>query len=215
MQKLTTLWIAQNAPKIHNANADKGFYDAHPPREQRLKSWPFLLRIANLINEEIMELYSAIRDGKISPMPEFLERIKSMSGTDYFLFYAANIKGTAAEELADIVIRACDFLGSVCEGFAELQKLILGNTILPADYNFDAGVQKLRHNTTFIDSKHTGLFSCALNHKAAQLQLQTGVFILIENVQLMAEFYQIDLLQAVQMKLRYNLSRPHKHGKNF
>lgn len=31
-------WLAENAPKIHKANADKGFYDQHPPMAERVQS---------------------------------------------------------------------------------------------------------------------------------------------------------------------------------
>lgn len=191
-------WLAENAPKIHAANVAKGFYDAHPPMAERLRNKEYLMQRSNLIASELFEFYEAYRAGKIKCFD--LVALCAICPKELSLYsdwYSQNIKGFAAEELADVVIRCADFLGSINADFLYCEL----NTNLGSD-------------STINECCYEARIFAGLNADNSYYSMASAVG-LIAIMQAIADQLEIDLLLEIELKLKYNLSRAYKHGKNF
>jgi NTP pyrophosphatase (non-canonical NTP hydrolase) len=169
----------------HDMARSKGFWDTPSPDVRKI----------NLIREELGELTSAHRHNKIH------------GGTvseEYFREdYAANVKGTVEEELADVCIRVFDFVGSdqkmldvweICNK-EELERVSDFDELLDQAYNFTdiRPVEEVRRFIRIPTQLH-GLVCSMIN---------------------MAEMFEIDLRRAIEMKMRYNAGREYLHGKTY
>jgi len=194
------LWFKEHAKIAHAAAVKKGFYDDAPPIGTLAKNLDLehLYKISNLISSEIGEAYECYRTGKIKPNDAIFDTVRALMDKDKVAFiaaYADHVKGTVSEELADVVIRAMDFAGSVykeieCEEYSRSE----------------AATPNLRFHQLFRDASDIGWsWVCAL--KRPYLVATSCIHI--------AKFFDIDIYANVAMKMAYNEHRPYKHGKNF
>lgn len=152
-----------------------------------------------LINSEITESMEADRKGLRSWKTDDLTRLFEISKEDSWFectFYNL-VKDTHEDELADIVIRCCDYLG--CKGLT-----------------FEDSFERP-------DKFHNGFYETfaekawdwveILTNK--DFSVQKKVSALIYEVLLYCEELNIDIEKHVEWKMRYNQQRPPKHGKAY
>lgn len=193
--EITALWLNQRAKEIHANAVAKGFYDDAPARTTtRFADAEYMKRRVNLIFGELGEFYEAMRSGKVKPVQRPTAQHDS---AEFAAQYVAAVKGTAEEELADVVIRVLDLVAS------------LGDTV--SAYEFPKAAPNAPNT---LDSAVFYLYrDIAKLQNASTLDI-TAVNVLRACIDL-ATYLDVNLPTAILEKMAYNKTRPHKHGKKF
>lgn len=201
---------------IYKDNEAKGFYEDAPDFDKRLSDGSWLHQRAALIAGELAEGYEALRAGNISPLfvgtykYQFIDLQEAFSidvsneeaKATYKKAYEDFVKGTLEEELADTVIRMCDFLGSI--GFSEDGNV--RDLLAEKRLKCTAGVHKLFNK---------GMRKALKISSALPWGIYQATFSALRYPCAIADKYGIDLQKAIAQKLLYNSTRPYKHGKKF
>lgn len=193
--EITPLWLNQRAKEIHANAVAKGFYEDAPARTStRFSNEQYMQQRVNLILGEIGELYEAMRAGNVKPAQHPTAQHDS---AEFAGQYVATVKGTAEEELADVVIRVLDLVASLGDTVSayEFPKLAPNApvTLDAAVYTLYRDALKLRNPSTLDITTAATLRTC--------IDLAT--------------YLEINLPTAILEKMAYNKTRPHKHGKKF
>lgn len=183
---MTNEKINQIIKKSHEVAKGKGFWDK--PNSSHV--------IVMLIISEIGEAVEAWRTNnkaEISPyVVEILDRDKYTEVEKKI--FEREIKGTVDEELADIFIRICDYLGFVNRNMDESRSIPV--------YLF---------NNSFVEDMYQ-LTSTIVHCFDEDDILYPYLLVVIDNI---ASNYGIDLEKMIEYKTKYNITRPRLHGKNF
>lgn len=174
------------AKEIHdNATAHGWHEEKHSPEH-----WLSLImcEVAEAIEADRNDKYFKYYLSKMMLTCKQLDRLIDRDKFDYF--YKINIKSTTEEELADIVIRLLD----------------MAYELYGEDNLFWYGQHSLfRDNKSF--AEHAWYF--------VHVVLNSGMMNVTESVFYVynwAEYLGIDLDQHIEWKMKYNESRPYKHG---
>lgn len=175
----------------------KGFYDAFPNLNERESNFVFQHQKAALILVEAAEAYEAYRSGFIDASKEdienlFINRELYASQGTYSERYNKVVKGSVAEELADVVIRTLDLLAAL-------------------DFNVN-----LEHETVSIDE------DSEINHeflnyfqRCLNVYKDRGFENIIVHSYRIARMLDIDLDKHITLKTFRNKEREYMHGKKF
>lgn len=186
---------------VFEANKAKGFHDVEHSNETLLM----------LVITELSEAVEADRKGKRGKRAN-LESFcllnasskKRTGNPDYFnkVAFEGHIKDTVEDELADAVIRLLDLTGlrSVKINLREI------NCALSADVSI---------GESFSNSIYYITRSVCRIIDPSNTQLETIIRDAIEELIGLCDNLNIDLWQHVSLKLKYNQTRPMKHGKNY
>jgi NTP pyrophosphatase (non-canonical NTP hydrolase) len=171
--------------KAHGIARSKGFWNTPSPDVRKI----------NLIREELGELTTAHRKNKIKG---------GVVSEEFFREdYENNVKGTVEEELSDVCIRIFDLVGSereMIDLWPVLNKeFTSGDFDTELDRAYTLTCDVLRENVEIrrfvrIPTALHGVVCCMLN---------------------LAEMFEIDLRQAIEMKMRFNEGREYLHGKTY
>lgn len=180
--------------EVFEANKAKGFHDVEVSNETLLM----------LVITELSEAVEADRKGRRADLERFNllnnNSIERTGNTEYFnnVAFADKVKDTLEDELADAVIRLLDLAG--LRGW----RLSVGEA---NRNNVPSGsFPQLIFYTTkiIIDFIHVR-FECKGKH----------ISFAIECIEAVSQHLSIDLWKHVSLKLKYNQTRPIKHGKNY
>lgn len=188
------------AQQVFEANKIKGFHDTERSNETLLM----------LVITELSEAVEADRKEKRADFKEFENReliyhneLSNIIPNGFAYSFEWAIKDTLEDELADAVIRLLDLAG--LRGFDE--PLIYSKkdqkehfTIAYKNYS-DKSFSELIYATV------ATLFSCKTEF--------TKIKQCLLSIEWICEHLSIDLWQHVELKLQYNATRPHKHGKAY
>lgn len=154
-----------------------------------------------LVVSEIGEMVEADRKSRRAFVGDKL----SISDETFAEWFESNVKDTLEDELADVVIRICDFLGT-----RHIEPLILEKTSTSDDWanlwckdSINEQCYGLTKIITHIDEDTSADDISRL--LGASL---TWCFDF-------ADFHKFDLLWHVEQKMRYNETRSIRHGKNY
>ena len=139
-----------------------------------------------LIISEIGEMVEADRMGRRANYAEY----KGNGGKDF----EALIKDTVEDEMADVVIRLCDFAGAL--------KMDFNKFVICDAYPF----QKF----TFVENAYA-----LTKGMCSRLEIEKRIRLSLEFVTKWAEYMGVDLEWHVTEKMKYNAARPPKHGKAY
>ncbi|BES63068.1 hypothetical protein [Dysgonomonas capnocytophagoides] len=182
--------------EVFEANKAKGFHDVELSNETLLM----------LVITELSEAVEADRKSKRANLERFLKRIETSRSYKglipeitpdraYEVIYNETIKGSIEEELADAVIRLLDLAG--LRGCDHLKDLLLCPTVSDKK-NFPDNIFAIC--TDLIYYKYT---------------VSERISFALLNIEYLCKLLSIDLWQHVSLKLKYNQTRPIKHGKNY
>lgn len=139
-----------------------------------------------LIISEIGEMVEADRSGRRANYAEY----KGNGGKGF----EALIKDTVEDEMADVVIRLCDFAGAL--------KMDFNKFFICDAYPF----QKF----TFVENAYA-----LTKGICSRLEIEERIRLSLEFVTKWAEYMGVDLEWHVTEKMKYNAARPPKHGKAY
>ena len=175
------------AAEVHAAAKAKGFWDAPNDGEKLM-----------LIISELSEALEAHRSGKFAQMIHFEESVylDPERESEYFRLH---IKDTFEDELADVVIRILDFSGAK-------------EYSLPKLKDFDVSNDKVKAENVNVGALFFGATGCIVDQEG-----DSGwwAYEVIQVLSVYASAMNIDLWKHIELKLKYNASRPHKHGKAY
>lgn len=178
----------------HERAVAKGFWD-----EQHSNSHYIVLADC-----ELSEAVEADRIGRWAKLtPEQIEGLRGLEGAAYAQAFLRLVKDAVEDELADAVIRLADLYGRLLEEKPRLEKKSLQDEYVPSEGYF--AVLSL---TKFIFRVKCMLFDTIV----AEATRIRRVVVFIEAY---ASSLGIDLMAHIDLKLKYNETRPAKHGKKY
>lgn len=178
----------------HERAVAKGFWD-----EPHLRSHYFVLA-----DGELSEAVEADRIGRWAKLtPEQIEELRGLEGAAYAQAFLRLVKDAVEDELADAVIRLADLYGRLLEEKPRLQSKRLEDEYVPSEAYFAE-----LPLTLFIFRVKCRLFETIV----AEATRIRRVVVLIEAY---ASSIGIDLMAHIDLKLKYNATRPALHGKKY
>ena len=188
MQNLNEL-----AKEVHAGNVERGFYEVQPTLKTQLM----------LVITELSEAVESDRKGRYARVERYNEGIDIFTSCpNYFINtpypkeeFEKYIKDTFEDEIADAFIRLLDIAG-----------------------NYDAYIQSALSGFFVNDNKIDDIF--VMTYRICLISKHEEQFfrLLNESIYSIIEYcskYKIDLNFHVTEKLKYNSTRPYKHGKNY
>lgn len=153
---------------------------------------------------ELHEAIEADRIGKWAKLtPEQIEELRGLEGAAFVQAFLRMVKDTVGDEIADAVIRLLDLLGWMIESGTPLVGLDnvrgeFGNTAPPKDLT-DALLR-------VVCSSVLPLSFCSTLE---------AVLDPIKSLEQLCDHLGIDLMTHIELKLKYNATRPALHGKKY
>lgn len=193
---MQTIDLLTLIPKCHEAAKAKGFWDVKPNRSQQL-----MLAIS-----ELSEALEGDRKGHYANLPGHLVDMENAGPksdshfwiTEFRRSFEATIKDSPADELADAYIRLCDFAG----GFGlDIEEVATEYEALECPENF---AEALLGITAII---------CMTDYELDMAERAVGMA--LAHIEALCVKRGIDLATHIDLKLRYNATRPAKHGKAY
>ena len=155
---------------------------------------------------ELHESVEADRLGKWAKLtPEQIESLRSLEGKEFVKEFLQLVKDTVEDEFADTVIRLLDILGYMLKHRALSEE----------ETSTDLGVSSfyIEGVTTLADTLWPILQeACYLCAKYAH---RPAILYAIRSLELTCYHMGIDLVAHIELKMRYNETRPRLHGKKY
>lgn len=155
---------------------------------------------------ELHEAIEADRIGKWAKLdPDTIDTLQRIEGEPYAQEFLREVKDTVEDEIADAVIRLLDLLGWMLKDRALSETEV--ETDLGVSAFYIAGEMTLADALWPIVQEaccHCGKYA----HRYAILYA-------IKSLELLCDHLGIDLMAHIELKLKYNATRPAKHGKKY
>lgn len=181
---------------VHQRAVAKGFGD-----KRRTEGHYFMLAFG-----ELHEAVEADRLGKWAKLtPEQIEYLRSLQGEEFVKEFLKLVKDTVEDEFADTVIRLLDILGWMLED----------ESLSEAEVNNRLGVSAfyIAGETTLPDTLWPILKEvCSM---CDSIQYRYAILYAIKSLELTCYHMGIDLMAHIELKMRYNETRPRLHGKKY
>lgn len=188
--------LSYYAKKCHNRAVSKGFWD-----EPHSVGHYLMLAFG-----ELHEAIEADRIGKWAKLdPNTIGTLHSIEGAIYVQEFLRLVKDTVEDEIADAVIRLLDLLGWMLKDRALSEKEV--ETDLGVSAFYIAGEMTLADAMWPILQEaccHCGRYA----HRYAILYS-------IKSLELLCDHLVLDLMAHIDLKLKYNETRPALHGKKY
>ena len=159
-----------------------------------------------LVVSELSEAVEADRIGKWAKLdPDTIDTLQRIAGAPYAQEFLREVKDRVEDEIADAVIRLLDLLGWMLKDRALSEKEV--ETDLGVSAFYIAGEMTLADALWPIVQEaccHCGKYA----HRYAILYA-------IKSLELLCDHLGIDLMAHIDLKLKYNATRPAKHGKKY
>lgn len=178
----------------HERAVGKGFWDEQHPNSHYLV----------LADGELSEAVEADRIGRWAKLtPEAEKNLRVVSGAKFAQAFLWLVKDTVEDELADAVIRLADLYGRLLEEKPRLQNKRLEDEYVPrAEELAEWPLTKAVYRAKCI------LFDCGW---ADNSTIRRAVLL----IKTYASAIGIDLMTHIELKLKYNATRPALHGKKY
>ena len=154
---------------------------------------------------ELHEAIEADRLGKWAKLDhDTIDTLQRIEGAPYAQTFLREVKDTVEDEIADAVIRLLDLLGCLLDG-RELQarKVNRVNSVYGED-----GIPPMLTDALIP-------IVATLCEADADCDTTTGILYAIKSLELLCDHLGIDLMTHIDLKLKYNATRPALHGKKY
>lgn len=159
-----------------------------------------------LVVSELSEAVEADRLGKVVKLtPAQVAELNRLDGAEFVQEFLRVVKDTVWDEIADAVIRLLDLLGWMLKDRALSEKEV--ETDLGVSAFYIAGEMTLADALWPILQEvccHCDMYA----HR-------TAILYAIKSLELLCNRLGIDLMAHIDLKLKYNETRPAKHGKKY
>ncbi len=154
---------------------------------------------------ELHEGIEADRKGKWAKLDhDTIDTLQRIEGEPFVKMFLDEVKDTVEDEIADAVIRLLDMLGHLFgvmlppSGFVER---------ISGEYDDREPPKMLTEALMPIVAEASGLFSLS--------NYMVGIFYAIKSLEQLCDHLGIDLMAHIELKLKYNETRPALHGKKY
>lgn len=183
------------AKDCHERSVAKGFWDVPHSVGHSLM----------LAFGELHEAIEADRLGKWAKLdPDTIDTLQRIEGAIYVQEFLRLVKDTVGDEIADAVIRLLDLLG-----------WLLGDKALTA-FQVTSGL------CVYGKEDPPAMLTDALMPIVAELcgasafgDTTTGILNALKSLEVLCDHLGIDLMAHIDLKLKYNATRPALHGKKY
>lgn len=154
---------------------------------------------------ELHEAIEADRLGKWAKLDhDTIDTLQRIEGAPYAQTFLREVKDTVEDEIADAVIRLLDLLGFLLDG-RELQarKVNRVNSVYGED-----GIPPMLTDALIP-------IVATLCEADADCDTTTGILYAIKSLEYLCDHLGIDLMTHIELKLKYNATRPALHGKKY
>lgn len=159
-----------------------------------------------LVVSELSEAVEADRLGKWAKLdPDTIDTLQRIAGAPYTQEFLREVKDRVEDEIADAVIRMLDLLGWMTKDRALSEKEV--ETDLGVSAFYIAGEMTLADALWPILQE-----ACCHCYMYAH---RTAILYAIKSLELLCDHLGINLMTHIDLKLKYNATRPAKHGKKY
>lgn len=154
---------------------------------------------------ELHEAIEADRIGKWAKLDhDTIDTLQRIEGAPYAQTFLREVKDTVGDEIADAVIRLLDLLGCLIDGYdLPTWQVSCGISVYGED-----GIPPML--TDALMPIVTEL--CIADENCDPV---TGILNAIKSLELLCDHLGIDLMAHIDLKLKYNETRPALHGKKY
>lgn len=178
----------------HERAVGKGFWNEPRPNSHYLV----------LADGELSEAVEADRIGRWANLtPEQIDELRGLEGAAYAQAFLRLVKDAVEDELADVVIRLADLYGRLLEEKPRLQKKSLQDEYVPSEAYFTE-----LPLTQFVFRVKCMLFDTIIAES-------TRIRRVVVFIEAYASSLGIDLMAHIDLKMKYNATRPVLHGKKY
>ena len=179
---------------------DHGFHDVELPVNH------FIM----LIVTEISEMVEADRKNKRCRLNNFDKAGVSFNmGSGFVTKFENKVKDTLEDEMADVVIRLCDFCGSL--GVLPYRNDVMVD--MSDEFAKFWGDKSVCEQCFYLSSMVVDVERVSYDADDSEMRKRLGST--LSFIFEMANYHCIDLLWHVDRKMEYNESRPRRHGKSY
>lgn len=194
--------------RLYNADTLNRYAKGCHQRSVAKGFWDELHTVGHYLMLAFGELHEAIeadRLGKwVKLTPEQIEELRGLDGAAYVQAFLRIVKDTVEDELADACIRLLDLLGCFLDG-RELQARQVNRV------NSVYGEDGIPHMLT--DALIP--IVATLCEADADCDTTTGILYAIKSLEHLCDHLGIDLMTHIELKMKYNETRPALHGKKY
>lgn len=158
-----------------------------------------------LVISEFSEAVEADRLGKWAKLDhDTIDTLQRIEGAPYAQEFLRLVKDTVEDEIADAVIRLLDLLGCLLKGVDLTQEEL---DMVPAAYDNDTPPNMLTD----------ALFVVVSGSVYGIIKDKEFISVLspIKSLEQLCDHLGIDLMTHIELKLKYNATRPALHGKKY
>ena len=183
------------AKDFHQRSVAKGFWD-----EPRSVGHCLMLAFG-----ELHEAIEADRLGKWAKLDhDTIDTLQRIEGAPYAQEFLRLVKDTVEDEIADAVIRLLDLLGYLLDG-RELQSRQANSVNVVYG---KGGIPPMLTDVLFP-------IVATLCEAYNDCDTTCGILYAIKSLENLCDHLGIDLMTHIELKLKYNETRPVKHGKKY
>lgn len=188
--------LARFSQNFHRRAVAKGFWDVPHSVGHYLM----------LVVSELSEAVEADRIGKWARLDhDTIDTLQRIEGAPYAQEFLREVKDRVEDEIADAVIRLLDLLGWMLKDRALSEAEVVTDLGVSAFY--------IAGEMTLADALWPILQeACCLCDKYAH---RYAILYTIKSLELLCERLGIDLMAHIELKLKYNETRPALHGKKY
>lgn len=184
------------AKECHQRSLEKGFWDKFNTNGHYLM----------LAFGELHEAIEADRLGKWAKLnPEQIEYLRNLEGEEFVKEFLQLVKDTVEDEFADTVIRLLDILGYMLK-YRALSEEETSNDLGVSSFYIEGGATLA--DTLWLILKEACYLCETYAHRPAILYA-------IRSLERTCYSMDIDLMAHIELKMRYNETRPRLHGKKY
>ena len=188
------------AKDCHQRAVDKGFYDEPHPVGHHLM----------LAFGELHEGIEADRIGKWAKLsPEAVKNLRVVSDAEFTQAFLWFVKDRVEDEIADAVIRLLDLLGWLLKTKRTTE--ILNENDLSKVYGI-LDTPRYGEELTLLLLR---IVADTSGYWRLGLLREKGILYAIKSLEQLCDHLGIDLMAHIDLKLKYNETRPAKHGKKY
>lgn len=151
---------------------------------------------------EVAEAVQADRKGRRADRRAFEEYMETHDETAIKHAYPDYIAGTVEDELADVAIRLFDLAGVAGLDLSGMQSLL-------------HEIEKDKKNAHKLLDREFTVIAYELTDNITCRNLKQAVYFSLSLVLTWGDYLGIDMMWHIRQKMKYNETRPYKHGKRY
>lgn len=188
------------AKDFHQRAVAKGFWDGTHSVGHYLM----------LVISELSEAVEADRIGKWAKLdPDTIDTLQRVEGAPYAQEFLRLVKDTVEDEIADAVIRLLDLLGWL------LKTKRTTEILTERDLSKVYGILDTPHPGEELTQLLLHIVADTSGYWRLGLLREKGILYAIKSLEQLCDHLGIDLMAHIDLKLKYNATRPALHGKKY